>query len=125
MIGVKTSGSFKNTLSFLTKLSEGDIYTRLDSLAREGVRALDAATPVDTGVTGDSWSYAIKRTAKETAIYWINDSENNGTSIVILLQYGHGTGTGGYVEGRDFINPAMRPIFDRIADEVWQQVKRA
>ena len=125
MISVDGKGNFDTTIKALTQMQTGKIYDGLDSYARAGVAALDNATPVETGVTSDSWGYTIKQTKKFTSITWTNSHEVNGAHIVILLQYGHGTGTGGYVAGKDFINPAIRPIFDQIADAVWRRVVNA
>jgi hypothetical protein len=87
-----------------------------------GVDALAKATPSESGLTAKSWGYRIYRNRNSTGIEWYNSNENNGVNIAILLQYGHGTGTGGYVSGQDYINPAIRPIFDRIAEDVWKKV---
>jgi len=125
MISFESSGSLARTEAFLLKMSRGDMFSRLDSLAQKGVDALAAATPVDSGLTATSWSYEIKRSGRSCSISWTNSHEVNGTPVVILLQYGHGTGTGGYVRGRDFINPALKPIFDEIADNVWKAVTSA
>lgn len=124
MIGFTTSGSTKKTRDFLQKMSKPDsFYSALESLAQEGVSALQAATPQDSGLTAASWSYEIETKDGKTSIYWINTNTNGSANIAILLQYGHGTGTGGFVSGRDYINPAIKPIFDKIADSVWEKVK--
>lgn len=115
-------GNFSKTENFLNKLKRGDIYKNLDNLAKLGVNALREATPIDTGVTALSWEYEINVSSKAASITWINTNVNDGENIAILLQYGHGTGTGGYVRGRDYINPAMQPVFDKIAEEVWKEV---
>ena len=95
----------------------------LDRYGREGVAALTAATPVDTGETASSWSYRVEQTSGLTALIFTNNSQTStGIPIAILLQYGHGNGRGGYVQGRDYINPAVRPIFDDIADRAWKEV---
>lgn len=125
MISLSSSGSFKNTLNFCNKMSDSSIFSALEKYGREGVVALAAATPTATGVTANAWSYEVTRTGNSWSISWHNSHTVAGTPVVILLQYGHGTGTGGYVEGRDFINPAIQPIFDRIADEVWKVVTSA
>lgn len=87
-----------------------------------GVDALSAATPVDTGKTAASWGYVITRTSDTATITWTNSNVNNGVPIALILQYGHGTGTGGYVKGRDYIKPAIRPVFDELANELWKEV---
>ena len=95
----------------------------LDRYGREGVAALSAATPVDTGETASSWSYRVEQTSGSTALIFTNNSQTStGIPIAILLHYGHGNGRGGYVQGRDYINPAVRPIFDDIADRAWKEV---
>ena len=125
MIGYSTSGSFDNTERFLKKILYGDIFATLERFGAEGVAALSASTPVDSGETANSWTYEVKRDKGSWSIIWGNTHIVAGRPIAILLQYGHGTGTGGYVEGRDYINPAMRPIFDRMADEAWKAVTSA
>lgn len=122
MIRVRHKGDFKKTENFLRRLQHKDIYVGLEELAELGVQALRNATPVDSGLTADSWSYEIVRTKERVGIRWINTNVNNGANIAILIQYGHATGTGGYVEGRDYINPAIQPIFDMISDKVWKEV---
>jgi hypothetical protein len=122
MIHVDTSGSFDKTLRWLHKLQEGDIYRGLETYGRKGVDALAGATPRDSGATADSWYYGIDKTKGGVTIWWGNRNENDGVKIAILIQYGHGTGTGGYVTGTDYINPAIRPIFDQIATDVWKKV---
>ena len=118
-------GSFKNTEKFLKAMKQQDMFAQLESLAREGVAALREATPVDEGVTAAAWAYEINKTRRGVTITWTNTNVVNGAPIAILLQYGHGTGTGGWVQGRDYINPAIRPIFDQIADQVWKAVTSA
>jgi hypothetical protein len=122
VLRVKTSGSFRNAEKFLKTLSSGDIYRDLDRFGREGVAALAAATPVDSGLTANSWGYNVVESKGEKGVEWYNSNVNNGARIAILLQYGHGTGTGGWVQGRDYINPAIQPIFDRMAKEIWKKV---
>jgi hypothetical protein len=121
MISVKASGSFKNTETFLNR-SKNFTLRQLDKYGREGVAALATATPVDTGKTAASWDYRIEKRDDRVTITWINSNVVDGNCIAILLQYGHGTGNGGYVVGRDYINPALRPIFDRIAKSAWSEV---
>lgn len=125
MIVIESKGSFRNTESFLKKVSGNSLYSQLDGYAQEGVYALEQVTPKDTTKTAEAWAYTIDYSDKSTIITWTNDRQNDGVPIVILLQYGHATGTGGYIEGQDFINPAMKPIFDDIADKVWKAVKSA
>ncbi len=122
MISLTSSGSFKNAEAFLRKLQKGDIYNGLEQLAQEGVGALASATPVDSGLAADSWTFTIERSGSSCRIFWNNFDVENGFPVAIMLQYGYGTGTGGYVAGQDYINPAIRPVFDRIADKVWKAV---
>lgn len=125
-ITVKSTGSFANLERFLLKMSKNDLFSDLDTLAQEGVAALRANTPIDSGFTADSWYYEINIDTNGTSsIEWKNSNIQNGEPIAILLQYGHGTGTGGYVEGRDYINPAIKPIFDKISQQVWKKVTSA
>ena len=125
MFSFSSQGSFSRTETFLKRMLKGDMFVALEAYAREGVAALASATPVDSGVTAASWNYEIQRTGSSYTIVWTNSHVIDGRPIVIMLQYGHGTGTGGYVQGRDFINPAIRPVFDRIADKVWKAVTSA
>ena len=120
-----SSGDFKKTEKFLRSLSEGDIFKTLDRFGQQGVAALSAATPVDSGETAASWYYEITRARSSWTITFINSVMAGNAPLAILLQYGHGTGTGGYVQGRDYINPAIQPVFDRIADEAWKAVTSA
>lgn len=115
-------GNFNNLEKFLNTMKGQRYLNALDVYGQKGVEALSAHTPVDTGKTASSWSYEIERTKDKTSIYWLNTNTNGKVNIAIILQYGHGTGTGGYVRGRDYINPAMQPIFDEIADGVWREV---
>ena len=128
MIVVKTKGSFKKTHKFLEACTGHHYEAILNKYGRKGVDALKSATPVDTGLTADSWYYEI-RTFPETGYYsiiWNNSHVVNGwANIAILLQYGHGTRNGGYVKGRDYINPAIQPIFDEIAKRVWEEIEKA
>lgn len=125
MITITTSGSFRNTERFLKRMAKGDIFNTLNHFGEQGVVALSNATPIESGRTADSWYYKSQKTPRGYSISWHNSNSNDGQQIAILLQYGHGTGTGGYVQGRDYINPAIRPVFDKIADDVWKAVKSA
>lgn len=122
MITFEVSGTRNNTEAFLAGLLKKDPYAILDRYGREGVAALEAATPIDTTLTSTMWRYEVQRTRRSVQLVFFNDNIVQGIPVAILLQYGHGTGTGGYVEGIDYINPALRPIFDRLADEVWKAV---
>lgn len=122
MITLNSSGSFKKTQSFLDGLSRGAIFDGLERFAQMGVDALANATPRESGETAQSWGYEILRGKSSVRIEWYNTHVNQGSNIAILIQYGHGTGTGGYVAGRDYINPAIKPIFDQIINDVWKKV---
>jgi hypothetical protein len=125
MFSVKSSGSFDNTVRFLNRIQNKDLFRNLDRFGRMGVDALSRATPVETGLAAKSWGYQIGNSGGKISISWFNTDVEGGVNIVIILQYGHGTGTGGYVQGRDFINPAMRPVFDKILEDVWRVVTNA
>lgn len=122
MFKITQKGDFRRTEAFLKKAKKADFYKHLEKYAQIGVEALREATPIDSGVTANSWSYEIDIDGGSASITWINSNTNRGENIAILLQYGHGTGTGGYVHGRDYINPAMQPVFDQIAEDVWKEV---
>ena len=125
MISLSSTGSFKKTRTFLNYLKGNDIMSILNSYGKQGVSALSAATPVESGLTADSWYYEVEKKSGSYTIRWCNNNTRSGVPIAILLQYGHGTGTGGYVSGRDYINPAIKPVFDNISDAVWKAVKSA
>lgn len=125
MISFESSGSFRNTERFFSRMKRGEILRELDRYGQMGVDALASATPLDSGETASSWGYEIQRSGKSFSISWINTHTNGSVNVAIILQYGHGTGTGGYVPGRDYINPAIRPVFDKIADGVWKAVTSA
>lgn len=122
MITVQSKGSFSKTEMFLKKKINLSSFKNLSKYGEEGVRALRDATPRDSGLTADSWTYSIEQDPTSVSIVWKNTNVNKGVPIAIILQYGHGTGTGGYVEGIDYINPALKPVFDRIEQAVWQEV---
>ena len=124
MITFRHKGNFNKLTVFLEKADRTARLKDLDKYGREGVAALASATPVDTGLTASSWYYEIKRQNGVVALNFCNSNVNNGIPIAIILQYGHGTRNGGWVEGRDYINPAIQPIFDKIADEAWKEVTR-
>lgn len=121
----EVSGGFTKTERFLNRMKRREYLNVLDEFGRDGVQALRNATPVDSGATAEAWDYEIKRTRDYTEIVWTNSNINGGVPIAVILQYGHGTGTGGYVQGRDYINPAIRPIFDKIAEKAWKVVTSA
>ena len=125
MISYTVGQSSGRTEAFLRRIIQGDLYISLDAHAQRGVDALRAATPIDKGLTASSWTYEIVREGGNVTIWWSNTNTINGFNVAIGLQYGHATGTGGWVQGYDFINPALRPIFDEIANNVWEEVRRA
>jgi len=122
MIHMSSKGDFNNLTRFLERAKEIVGKGDLNKYGEAGVSALSAATPRDSGDTANSWSYSIEHTLSSAKITFHNSNIENGFPVAIMLQYGHGTGWGGYVEGRDYINPAIQPIFDRIADEAWKEV---
>lgn len=124
MITFRHKGNFSKTSKFLTRARSGDYLRVLEKYGRAGVAALASATPVDSGITSASWYYTIERGGGTTTISFGNANVNQGVSIAIILQYGHGTGTGGWVQGRDYINPAIQPIFDQLADDAWREVTK-
>lgn len=121
-ISTSSNGGFDKTEAWLRKLQKLDIASIVHAGAQRGVRALSTATPRDSSRAATSWAAEVTRTKNSTTITWTNSDVENGFPVVIMLQYGHGTGTGGYVQGIDFINPAIRPIFDEIAQTVWKAV---
>lgn len=123
-ISFESTGSFKNTEALLKRLTTQDVTSILERYGAMGVEALRAATPVDTGLTAQMWTYKVQRKKGVWELSWNNQNRSSGVPVAILLQYGHGTGTGGYVAGRDYINPAIQPLFDQIADAVWREVTR-
>lgn len=122
MITFRQKGDFSKFNKYLERLKEAVKLGDLNKYGRQGVQALSSATPIESGETANSWYYKINRMKESVAITFHNSNIQNGVPIAIILQYGHGTGTGGYVEGRDYINPAIQPIFDRIAEDAWKEV---
>lgn len=122
MITFSHSGDFGNTERFLKRMQSRTMYRKLQRYGKEGVNALRQATPKDTGLTANSWSYKVTITKQDAVISWSNSNFNKGVPIALVLQYGHATGTGGYVKGIDYINPAMKPIFERILNDIWKEV---
>lgn len=126
MITFTLGGSTKQTDSFLRTMQQPSaLYSDLAGIAQRGVMALQAATPKDSGQTAMSWGYEITIKNGGCTISWLNRNKAGEVSVAILLQYGHGTGTGGYVAGQDYINPALKPVFDDIANNVWKKVTSA
>ena len=124
MISFRQKGDFSKLDRYLERVKETARLSVLDKYGREGVAALESATPKDSGETASSWYYRIEHNKGFSSIGFYNSNVNKGVLIAIILQYGHGTGTGGWVEGRDYINPAIQPIFDRIVDDAWKEVTK-
>ena len=124
MLTIRQKGDFSKLTRYLVDVKQINKKIDLDKYGREGVAALESVTPVDTGLTARSWYYEIERSNNEASITFYNSNIQNGIPIAIILQYGHATGTGGWVEGRDYINPAIQPIFDKIAKKAWEEVTK-
>ena len=124
MVSFRQKGDFSKLNRYLERVKESAKIGVLDKYGREGVAALASATPVETGKTANSWYYEIKRQNGSVSIEFKNSNIKDGIPIAVILQYGHGTGTGGWVQGRDYINPAIQPIFDKIADSAWKEVTK-
>lgn len=124
MIRFRQKGDFSKLTHFMERAKETVRLGDLDKYGREGVAALSSATPVDTGLTSQSWTYKIEHTGGSATISFHNSNIQNGVPIAIILQYGHGTKNGGWVQGRDYINPAIQPIFDKIANNAWREVTK-
>lgn len=122
MITLKQKGDFSKTFAKLEKIKHAFDKSIFDEYGRRGVEALAAATPVRTGKTASSWDYSVIMDASGVSIQYSNSNIQNGVPIAIILQYGHGTNGGGYVQGRDYINPAIRPVFDSMANQLWKEV---
>ncbi len=125
MISIRQKGNFEKTEKFLKRSLGRNYMTILDKYALEGVAALSAITPVDTGLTASSWYYDIIQNEDGYSIVWKNANVQNGLNVAVLLQYGHATRNGGYVQGIDYINPALKPIFQKLADAAWMEVTKA
>lgn len=124
MIRFRSKGDFKKADKYFRNLIKASRVEILEKYGNKGVAALSSATPVESGLTASSWSYRIERSGSRVAIYFTNSNINKGVNIAIILQYGHGTGTGGWVEGQDYINPAIQPIFDELAEAAWREVTK-
>lgn len=124
MISFRQKGDFSKLTSFLERAKESVKIGDLDKYGREGVAALSSATPIDSGKTANSWSYEITNKDGSVTISFNNSNIQNGVPIAIILQYGHGTKNGGWVQGRDYINPAIQPVFDEIVDKAWREVTK-
>ena len=124
MIGFRQKGDFSKTTKFLTKLKQNVGISTFEKYGKKGVAALASATPVDSGLTANSWYYKIEKTNSSISLLFCNSNIQNGVPIAVILQYGHGTRNGGWVQGRDYINPAIQPIFDGIANKAWKEVTK-
>lgn len=122
MITFSQKGDFSKTQKYLKKARDAARLKILEKYGEEGVRALASATPIDSGLTASSWYYEVRTSSTSSSIVFLNSNVNQGVPIAVIIQLGHGTGTGGWVEGRDYINPAIQPVFDRIANELWKEV---
>lgn len=124
MISLSSSGSFNKTEQALKRMKQGDAFKILDRYGQMGVDALIASTPSKSNITASSWTYKVKHKKGRWSITWNNTNIVDGVQIAVILQYGHATGNGGWVEGIDYINPALRPLFDKLAEDVWKEVTR-
>ena len=124
MVTFKVSGSYSKTKKFLKNASKMDIRVILDKYGKKGVEALQKATPKDTGKTSESWSYEIQNGPNGPVLYWKNSNRVDGVLIALIIQYGHGTRQGAYIQGKDYINPAIRPIFNDFAKNAWKEVTK-
>lgn len=124
MITFRQKGDFSKLTRYLERVKETVKFGDLDKYGREGVAALASSTPVDTGLTANSWYYKIENQNGRVSISFLNSNVNKGVPIAIILQYGHGTRNGGWVQGRDYINPAIQPIFDKIVESAWKEVTK-
>lgn len=122
LVVMKQSGSLKNFEGFLYKNRKRRLYQLLNEYGKQGVELLRDATPVDTGKTATGWDYEIEASSQGVSLYWVNNNVNEGVPIAILIQYGHATRSGSYVQGVDYINPALRPLFESMATKLWKEV---
>ena len=125
VIRIRQRGNFNRTERFFNTIMGRSYLNILDKYGQKGVELLSSATPVRTGKTASSWSYIIESDNGRSTISWVNSNVNDGVNIAVILQYGHGTGNGGYVKGIDYINPAMKPMFEELANEAWREVEKA
>lgn len=125
MITITQKGDFKKTYDFLNKMKKRNVNIILNKYGKRGVELLAASTPTDSGKTAESWNYEIKTERDRYEILWTNSNVNKGVNIAMILQYGHGTRQGGYVQGRDYINPVTQQVFDEMASELWGEVVRS
>ena len=123
-VTISNKGDFAKTFNFLNSSKNINIDSILDKYGKQGVSLLASSTPIDSGLTAQSWSYVIEKSKGKTSIIWKNTNVINGVNVAVILQYGHGTKNGGYVQGRDYINPVIQPIFDRMTEEIWKEVTK-
>jgi len=121
-VDITQTGDWSKTSSYLQRMAKLDISQQLHAYGQAGVYALSAATPKRSGKTAESWYYKVSRSGNTWFVGWYNSNVHESVPIAILIQYGHGTGSGGYIQGRDFVNPAIRPVFDMITSGVWKVV---
>lgn len=124
-ISIRHRGSFNKLERFLATMNRGNLFREVSQLAQKGTDALREATPVDSGLAASSWYHVVDINYYNTSIRWCNDNIENGFPVALMLQLGHGTGSGGYVQGRDYINPAIQPVFEYIQNSVWKAVTSA
>lgn len=122
MITISSKGDFNKTNRFLSRMGRLNLSSKVAKYGQEGVRALSSATPQSTGLAASSWGYSVKTNSNGFSLTWTNSDIENGFPVAVMIQYGHGTKNGGYVQGIDYINPAIRPIFERILNELWKEV---
>lgn len=124
LIQIKATGNFDKSFSYFRRLLQLKDKNKFEEFGRKGLEALKAATPIDSGKTAESWNYSVSVDRKGATITWYNNNVNDGFNVAIGIQYGHGTNNGGYVQGRDYINPAIRPVFDELAGDLWREVTK-
>lgn len=124
MITIESQGDWKMTRNWFDRMTKLDLALIMNQFGKDGVSALASATPSKSGLTSKSWDYEVTRKGNNWKITWTNSNVNKGANIAVLIQYGHGTRNGGYVVGRDYINPAIRPVFDKIAKQAWKEVTK-
>jgi hypothetical protein len=124
LITISSKGSFSNTEKFLKRSIISNYNSIFEKYGKEGVRLLSSATPVDTGKTSESWTYEVKKSKSGISIEWSNSNVVNGVPIAIIIQYGHATQNGAYIQGQDYINPVIKPLFDKLTDNLWKDVSK-
>lgn len=124
MITISSKGNFNNTEKFFKKVISSNYLSIFEKYGKEGVRLLSSATPVDTGKTSESWTYDVKKSKRGISIEWSNSNVINGVQIAVIIQYGHGTQNGAYIQGQDYINPVIKPLFDILTNDIWKDVSK-